>query len=307
MNRWKIVNLVFKLVCVLLLIFLCFILWKTYEQSKVIYEQSKVIKRQNDGLWRQGRQTQMKLSMKGSIFRNEDVKFYVPNYPMDGIQRNIVDKQNFYELELLKQLDALLPNNPVILDIGANVGNHTLYWLLKSPKKAKHIYSFEVIDETYDILKKNVEINNLKDKVTLYNFGLSNVNSNAKILGESNSLMSCCAVMEQGEGGFQFKRLDDVGIQEKVDFVKIDVEGQEIPVIEGAKKLLNKYKPMMWVEVWTDESYKKHKHMEKSDYKHNETFNKLMDSMGYVMIKKMTHRDYIYIHKSKIKKDQAIN
>ena len=293
--------------CVACLVFICFILWKTYEQSKMTYEQNKVIKRQNDDLWRQGRQTQIKLSLKDDIFRNGDVKFYVPNYPVDWIQADIVNRQSFSEIDLLKQVDELLPNNSVILDIGANVGNHTLYWLLKSPKKAKHVYSFEVIDETYNILKKNVEINNLKNKVTLYNFGLSNTNSSAKIFGESSSLMTCCAVMEKGDGGFQFKRLDDVGIQEKVDFVKIDVEGHEIPVIEGAKKLLSKYKPIIWVEVWTDESYKKHKHMEKSDYKHNETFNKLMDSIGYVKVKKMTHRDYIYMHKSKIKKGTTAN
>lgn len=299
-NGFRIVDVAFKAVCVVLLGLICFFLRETYEQSKVI-------ERQNHGLWKQGRRTQTKLSLKNDIFRNGDVKFYVPNYPMDGIQRSIVDTSNFYEIKLLKQVDELLPNNPVMLDIGANVGNHTLYWLLKSPKKAKHIYSFEVIDETYDILKKNIEINNLKNKVTLFNFGLSNTNSSAKILGESSSFLSCCAVMEKGDGGFQFKRLDDVGIQEKIDFIKIDVEGQEIPVIEGAKNLLNRYKPIIWVEVWTDESYKKHKHMEKSNYKHNETFSKLMDSIGYVMVKKMTHRDYIYIHKSKIKqKDVSI-
>ena len=247
-----------------------------------------------------------KLSMKDDIFRIGETKFYVPNYPMDDIQKRIVDDENFYEINELKKVDELLPNNPVILDIGANIGSHTLYWTLKSPKKAKHVYAFEVIDETYNILKRNIEINNLQNRVTAFNFGLSNVNSSAKIKQKSSSFESCCAIMEQGEGIYRFKRLDDVNIKEKVDFVKIDVEGQEVKVIEGAKKFLAKNKPLIWVELWVEDTDKPWIEGIKGN---RAKYDALMDELGYEKIMEIGFEEnqaqvsnFIYQHKSKISK-----
>ena len=296
MNSLKLVDIFFKAVCVALLVAICCILWKTYEQSKII-------KRQNDDLWRQARQTQVKLSLKDGIFRNGDIKFYVPNYPMDGIQRYIVDSGKFFEEKLLEQIDDILPDNPVILDIGANIGNHTLYWLLKSPKKAKHVYSFEVIDETYNVLKNNIEINKLQNKATAYNFGLSNVNSRAtvkKSYQRSTSMNSETAILEEGENGaYRFKKLDSLQIPDKVDFIKVDVEGQEMQVMKGAVKFLAKHKPTIWVEVWPDWYYIKN-NPEKKGCKHREEFNDFMDKLGYKMVKHLGGSDFIYKHRSKI-------
>lgn len=272
-----------------LLVFGCIKCVKAYKKIKLIAEYE--------------RQTTIKLSLKDDIFRIDNVKFYVPNYPLDGIQREIVDTATFYEINELKKIDDILPDNPVILDIGANIGNHTLYWALKSPKKAKHIYAFEIIDETYDILKKNIEINHLQNRVTAFNFGLSNVNSSAKVKELSDSFQSCCAIMEEGDGGYKFKKLDDVKINEKVDFVKIDVEGQEIKVVEGAKQFLSKHKPLIWVEVWSD-NYR-------DDSKGNRSkYDALMKELGYEQIMEIGFygqtggdiSNFVYQHKSKIEK-----
>lgn len=242
-----------------------------------------------------------KLSMKNDIFRLGELKFYVPNYPMDFIQNAIVESENFYEINELQEVDKILPDNPVILDVGANVGNHTLYWALRSPKKAKHIYSFEIIDETYEILKRNIEINNLQKRVTAFDFGLSNVNSSAKVQQKSDSFQSCCAILEEGEGAYRFKKLDDVRIAEKkIDLIKIDVEGQEVKVIEGAKKFLTKYKPLIWVELWpedTDKLWVEGIRGNRAKYK------ALMDELGYEMVLKLNDGNFIYQHKSTIKEN----
>ena len=74
--------------------------------------------------------------MKDDIFRVKNVQFYLPNYPADYVQSEIADKSGFYEQNELELFDKYLPENAVILDIGANIGNHTLYWLTTSPKRA---------------------------------------------------------------------------------------------------------------------------------------------------------------------------
>ena len=205
--------------CVVILVSIAYFVKinKVYKLEKKVYKLEKKNYKINN-------QIRTKLSMKDDIFRMGEVSFYVPNYPMDAIQREIIDRREFYEINQLHKVDGLLPEHPVILDVGANIGSHTLYWLTTSPKRAKHVYAFEVIDETFNILKKNIEINNLKSRTTIFNFGLSNVNSSARIQQKSNSFQSCCAIMEAGDGIYKFRRLDDVKIAEKkIDLVKINI------------------------------------------------------------------------------------
>ena len=64
-------------------------------------------------------------------FDGEEIQLYIPYATFDFIQRNIVRSNNFFEhreLELLRQrID--IKAKPIIYDIGANIGNHTVYFL----------------------------------------------------------------------------------------------------------------------------------------------------------------------------------
>ncbi|WP_233707638.1 hypothetical protein, partial [Helicobacter cetorum] len=93
---------------------------------------------------RDNMQIKRKLSMLDSVWHNNNTSFYVPNYPLDPIQNDIVDKGTYFEIEILKELKDILtpppPNNQksalnkeglYILDIGANIGNHSLYFALE--------------------------------------------------------------------------------------------------------------------------------------------------------------------------------
>ena len=241
-------------------------------------------------------QIRTKLSMKDDIFRVKNVQFYLPNYPADYIQRHIADNNSFFEQTELEFFDKYLPENAVILDIGANIGNHTLYWLTTSPKRAKYVYAFEVIDETYEILKKNIALNGLQNKTTLFNFGLGANDTTASISYMSFDNIGETSIQEDKNGKFQIRKLDDVKLNHKIDFVKIDVEGVEIDVINGAKKFLTKDRPLIWVELWDETGHgdPRAKVGNKAEY------NKLMDELGYEMILQLDERNFVYQHKSKI-------
>ncbi|AFI04802.1 hypothetical protein [Helicobacter cetorum] len=60
-------------------------------------------------------QIKRKLSMLDSVWYNNNTSFYVPNYPLDPIQNDIVDKGTYFEIEILKELkDILTPPPPII-------------------------------------------------------------------------------------------------------------------------------------------------------------------------------------------------
>lgn len=123
--------------------------------------------------------------------------FYLPLLPVDLIQRIIFTSDDYYERETLDKVFRLYKNGiigkmvsageGVILDIGANIGNHSLFFC--NEYKAKKVYCFEPMEKTFSILKKNIEINQLQEKVILNKFGLGNRDGRAS--ATNNNLLTC--------------------------------------------------------------------------------------------------------------------
>lgn len=148
----------------------------------------------------------------------------------------------------------------MILDVGANIGNHTLYWN-KNVKTLQQIHSFEPLHETFQLLTKNVE-NNKLDKTVLVR----------KCVGKEKSKAIVERINPKNMGGTVFgyatendsnvvdvidldSYVEESGVK-RVDFIKIDTEGFELDVSHGAKHLIETYKPTIWVESWEDNGEK---------------------------------------------------
>ncbi len=102
---------------------------RTYFSTDKTDNQTKKIKCIMEDIYTRARDD---LSRKMSLVANDDVwripngvKFYLPLYPWDFIQRVIAESDDFYEIYMLRSLREYIPNNAVILDIGANIGNHS--------------------------------------------------------------------------------------------------------------------------------------------------------------------------------------
>jgi FkbM family methyltransferase len=190
-----------------------------------------------------------KLSLVDGIVEMSGVKFFVPNAPRDGIQNIQLSHGAFYELDILQSIDKLLDKNSVVIDIGANVGNHTVYWAKVT--KVKKIYSFEPVKSTFRILLKNIEINNISDKVKIYNIALGNKKSKGIIDVYNLDNIGGTSLSEDNDGDLELDKIDNIKeIMEEpeISFVKIDVEGFEKNVLQGAINLFDKYKPMVFIE-----------------------------------------------------------
>ena len=184
--------------------------------------------------------------------------FFLPYANVDLIQQNILVSNNYFEVDNLQKifydfkggmLSKLLEKpDSVVVDIGANIGNHTLFYA--NELHAGKVISFEAVENIFQILKINVEVNQLQDRVEIFNCGLSDKSGKAIIrdfdpenIGGTN--------LQAGGGNITLKTLDEFDLP-KVDFIKIDVEGMEPQVLNGAVKTIEKHRPFLVVESFAD-------------------------------------------------------
>lgn len=168
----------------------------------------------------------------------------------DKIARN-----GLYEKENLMLLLALLKKiaSPVVLDIGANIGNHTLAFATV----ASRVLAFEPLPAVYDLLVRNVKANGL-DNVITFPFALSDTEEEATLymVREGNVGASSFDKREAGVDAVTVKKkvgdavVEKTGIR-KLDLIKLDVEAHEAFVLRGLKNTLEQHKPIITME-WND-------------------------------------------------------
>lgn len=210
--------------------------------------------------------------------RNGKVVFYLPDLDLTNgefIQNRIFLEQNYFEVSHLSQLRKYVKKNAVILDIGANLGNHTVFFAKECG--AKKIYAFEPTRETFLILEENIRINNLDRIVAAMNIALGAKDTKADVIVNAKNAGGN-HVEENIDGNVIMSTLDGLSLSDRIDFVKIDVEGFEFEVLKGAGKTLDRDRPDIFIEIF-DTNYDK--------------VHTLLTQMGYECKLKM-EQDYLY-------------
>jgi FkbM family methyltransferase len=203
------------------------------------------------------------LSRKMWLVNNGDIwtlpngaKFCCSQYPWDCIQNLLVSENDFFERDILEELKKYIPQNAVILDIGANIGNHSIFWA--GVMNASKIHCFEPVQNTYSMLLKNIELNELQHIVIPHNIGLGRVSSTAQISVQYPGNLGATSIKAttdvQSKFGMKIEALDDIDLGlDRIDFVKIDVEGFELETLAGMRKTIEKYRPTVFVEAFDKE------------------------------------------------------
>jgi FkbM family methyltransferase len=195
---------------------------------------------------------------------------YLPNADIDYIQKKISTELQPYELEMLQDIQVNVSAGDLVLDVGANIGNHTLYLAAIADCK---VTSFEPNASLIEALRRSVEINQLSERVTLMPFGVGHMAGQghfSAIMEENLGGQS----IDIGEGDIRIVALDELEFPDRVKVVKIDVEGMELPVLEGAARLIGKDRPLIYVECMNADHYKTiSAWMERHGYTYWDTFN----------------------------------
>ena len=186
-------------------------------------------------------------------YYGKKVLFYLPNKG-DHIQQIIQSTNSFYEIDMLRDILKFVPAGGVAIDVGANIGNHTLFFSLICGLKT---IAFEPSNKNRKILEINVNINNLNDKVEIFPFALGSVNEEATIIYPNDHNDGMARVVKKNNEGEAviIKMLDEYKL-ENIVLLKIDVEGMELGVLEGAKETIIRNRPVICAEASTADEYK---------------------------------------------------
>jgi FkbM family methyltransferase len=131
-------------------------------------------------------------------------------------------------------LHFLRPND-LFFDIGANVGTFTL---LASGEVGAQTIAVEPVPRTFGLLMDNIRLNQLNEKVNAVNIGLSSQAGMLKFTQSLDAMNHVATANETNTIDVTVERMDDLSQRAPI-LLKIDVEGFETEVLNGASRLLN--------------------------------------------------------------------
>lgn len=170
----------------------------------------------------------------------------------ESILGSIASHAGTYEPALMQALAALVGPEAVCLDVGANVGPVTLALSRLCPDGRVH--AFEPVPESFAFLERNVAANGAHN-VSLHPVALSDHDGTATIHFEAEATGAAFISDHLSAGVPQQVRLQTLdgwaagaGL-DRLDLVKIDVEGAELPVLDGGRATIARLRPVLVVEV----------------------------------------------------------
>jgi FkbM family methyltransferase len=157
-----------------------------------------------------------------------------------------------WEPQAVNILKKYLKPGDVFIDVGANTGFFSII-ASKITGDAGYVYAFEPTRYYFDILLKNMKENNINNCFP-FNLGLSDNDKIEKInIFDSTATLHMQAddVSEAAEE-IKLRTLDsmlpELGLT-KIDFIKVDIDGHEPFFLNGALKAIEKFDPLILLEV----------------------------------------------------------
>jgi len=160
-----------------------------------------------------------------------------------------------YEMNKRQAFEDEIKSGAVVYDIGANVGYYSLL-AAELVGDEGHVYAFEPLPRNISFLKQHMAINHLEN-VTVIEAAVSDAGGEAYFnLGASTSMGH---LAETGEITVEKVSLDEMladGLLKPPDYMKVDVEGAEYEALMGARKLIEKYRPILFLDTHQREAHK---------------------------------------------------
>ena len=201
----------------------------------------------------------------------------------------ILEQSRFHQRNQ-KHLDGLIlfQRNLVFWDIGANVGIYSVY---AAKSRECNVYSFEPSVFNLETLARNIFLNNLDSNITIMPFAVNDKMGHGDLNMSSMEVGGALSSYDKtyGEDGEEMKVLFSYPIfaisidkmnsnlEMKIpDYIKIDVDGIELLILKGGKKVLKKVKGVLieLSEKWLDRKVKCEKillasGLKRVDFKYN--------------------------------------
>lgn len=178
------------------------------------------------------------------------------NFLLDLSETN--GHSNYYSLDDgYKILFSSINEGMNVIDIGANIGAITLQ-IAKKISKNGRVFSFEPSPYNFKQANRNISLNNFSN-IKLVNQGLGNRRETAFLYNVNPNNRGMLRLLQENDETKPYEKEEviidtlDNSMEKfsipKPDFIKIDVEGFEYKVLQGAHGTLNKYKPILFIEL----------------------------------------------------------
>ena len=210
------------------------------------------------------------LKKRAEIFNlDREIPFAVFANDWIGININV---HGLFEKEYIEDLKKLLVlidvdlSNSIAIDVGANIGNHSIEF----SKYFEKVVCFEPNPRVFDVLHANIK--QIKN-IVAYNFGCGANKETLTLNEDFNNLGSSSArykIKSNNLVEVNIKPLDDyLNELKRVCLIKIDVEGMEIETLKGAENVIKEFKPLICFEQREIEFTKIHVETEAIDWLRN--------------------------------------
>lgn len=206
------------------------------------------------------------------------VHMHLPFAATDVVQRHILVTASFYESRQLATIRRWVQPGAVVVDAGANIGNHTVFFARVCG--AAEIIAFEPLKTIFPILERNVALNGLGG-VRLVNAALGARPGAAALSHFAEANISASAFRPVADEAYPVTTIDALGL-ERLDFLKIDVEGSQLQVLEGARDTIARTRPPIWIEL-------------RPRFGEFAPGDAAMKAMGYRLQQSMSPADHLYL------------
>lgn len=159
------------------------------------------------------------------------------------------------ELEHILSIINTLPQDCVVIDVGANIGLISIPIAHLVKNKNGVVFAYEVQRMLFYALCGGAALNDLNN-LNVFNIGIGEKNEILKVpkLDYSQPQDFGQLSLVNQEDITEFESVNIIALDEvrlsRLDFLKIDVEGMELAVLRGARKSIQKYRPWCWIEYW---------------------------------------------------------
>lgn len=166
-------------------------------------------------------------------------------FPDDHIFSHCARTGTFYEAELLSQTQHLIGKDDLVVDVGANIGNHSAFWARICGAR---VLAFEPSERCFAALKQTVADNSLQGLVSTHRQALGSKASTGRIVDGRDDNLGQSQVAVDENGTVRIVPLDEVVSNDAVHAIKIDVEGMELEVLKGARATIVSCQPIIFCE-----------------------------------------------------------
>lgn len=157
------------------------------------------------------------------------------------------------EIQMLLKISDMLSHAPLMLDAGANIGLISIPLATRLRTRGGRVIAFEPQRLIYYMLAGNAALAGLAN-IYCHNIALSNEPKTIVVPEqdpEHHQDFGAVSLTAEPPSGISVQAvpIDHLGL-DRFDLLKLDVEGMEIAVLDGALQAITQFRPLIWIEIW---------------------------------------------------------